>query len=62
MKKEDADQLNRVSSSQRINADKDFEYSKGHVFIRMLKCAVYVLGECEKGEITGYRLVSGDET
>ncbi len=59
MKKEDPDELDRVSSSQRVNADKYFKYSKGRVITRMLKRALYVLGECKKGEITGYRLLSG---
>lgn len=59
MKKEDPNELDRVSSSQCINGDKYFENSKGRVIARMLKRALYVLGECKQGEITGYRLVSG---
>ena len=64
MKNEDPNELDRVSSSQRVNADKYFENSEGRVITRMLKRALYVLSERKQGEITGYRLVeeSGDET
>lgn len=64
MKNEDPNELDRVSSSQCVNADKYFENSEGRVITRMLKRALYVLSERKQGEITGYRLVeeSGDET
>lgn len=61
MEQKDTDKLHRVSSPQGVNADKYFEHSKEWVIDRTLERAVYVLGECKEGEITGYRLISLNE-
>jgi len=61
MKQKDADELHRISSSQGINGDKYLEHSEGCVIDRTLEHAVYILGKCKEGKITGYRLISLSE-